>query len=201
MKKLLNPIEFFNDKKLLLTNLIIFVIGTVISVFMKAWFSSVIQVLFKSKINIYETSIENIVCVLLLTVIFYISGKIINKKTRLIDCLNLSLFIRIPFYIVTLFNLTGKLSQNMPIKAEDGSIKIPSTSSTSTSSTSSTSLSDYIIFRTISALEILIIIFLILVIYRSFKTITNAKRTSDYVIFIIILLTGIIISPIILNLI
>jgi hypothetical protein len=193
MKKLLNPIEFFNDKKLLRTNLIIFVIGTVISVFMKAWFSSVIQVLFKSKINIYETSIENIVCVLLLTVIFYISGKIINKKTRLIDCLNLSLFIRIPFYIVTLFNLTGKLSQNMPIKAEDGSIKIPSTSSTS--------LSDYIIFRTISALEILIIIFLILVIYRSFKTITNAKRTSDYVIFIIILLTGIIISPIILNLI
>lgn len=191
MKKLLNPIEFFDDKKLLITNLIIFVAGTIVAVFMKAWFSSIIQVLFKSKVNVYETIIENIVCVLLLTAVFFISGKIINKKTRFIDCLNLGLYIRIPFYIVTLFNCTGVLSQNMPIKKEDGSINIPTPSSPS----------DYFISLTTSALNILIIIFLILVIYRSFKTITNAKKTSDYVIFIIILLTGIILSPVILNLI
>lgn len=191
MKKLLNPIEFFDDKKLLMTNLIIFVAGTIVAVLMRAWFSSIIQVLFKSKVNVYETIIENIVCVLLLTAVFFISGKIINKKTRFIDCLNLGLYIRIPFYIVTLFNCTGVLSQNMPIKKEDGSINIPTPSS----------LSDYFISLTTSALNILIIIFLILVIYRSFKTITNAKKTSDYVIFIIILLTGIILSPVILNLI
>ncbi|HLW41644.1 MAG TPA: hypothetical protein VKY82_04685 [Flavobacterium sp.] len=191
MKKLLNPIEFFDDKKLLITNLIIFVAGTIVAVLMRAWFSSIIQVLFKSKVNVYETIIENIVCVLLLTAVFFISGKIINKKTRFIDCLNLGLYIRIPFYIVTLFNCTGVLSQNMPIKKEDGSINIPTPSSPS----------DYFISLTTSALNILIIIFLILVIYRSFKTITNAKKTSDYVIFIIILLTGIILSPVILNLI
>lgn len=191
MKKLLNPIEFFDDKKLLMTNLIIFVAGTIVAVFMKAWFSSIIQVLFKSKVNVYETIVENIVCVLLLTAVFFISGKIINKKTRFIDCLNLGLYIRIPFYIVTLFNCTGVLSQNMPIKKEDGSINIPTPSSPS----------DYFISWTTSALNILIIIFLILVIYRSFKTITNAKKTSDYVIFIIILLAGIVLSPVILNLI
>lgn len=191
MKKLLNPIEFFDEKKLLTINLIIFIAGTVIAIYTQAWFSSIIQVLLKSKMDAYETISENILCVLLLTVIFWVSGKIINKKTRLIDCVNLALYIRIPFYIATLLNLSGALSKTMPIKKEDGSINIPSPSSTTNS----------FISLIASAMNILIIIFLILVIYRGFKTITNAKKTTDYVVFILILLTGIILSPIILNLI
>ena len=193
MNKLLNPIEFYNDRKLLIANLIIFVIGTALAVIMQAWFSSAIQLLFKSKISIYETTLENIISISLLTCVFFISGKIINRKTRLIDCLNLSLYTRIPFYIISLLNLTGSLSRNMPIELEDGSIKIPSSSALNST--------DYIISFITSCLNIVVIIFLTIVIYRSFKTLSNAKKTSDYIIFVVLFLLTTILSPSIINLI
>lgn len=191
MKKLLNPIEFFNDKKLLIANIIIFVIGTIISVFTKAWFCSIIQTLFKSKINAYETILENIICIILLTSIFYTAGKIANKKTRLLDCLNLSFFIRIPFYLVSLLNVSGILSEKMPSKSQDGTIKIPSASSSI----------DYIISITSSILSLIIIVYLIFLIYNSFKTLSNAKKTSNYLILMILFIAITIFSPTILNLI
>jgi len=194
IKKLLNPIEYFNDRKLLLFNFLIFIIGTIIAILMKGWFSSVIQLLFKSEVNIYETTTENIIVIILLTIVFFSAGKIINKKTRLIDCLNLSFYTRIPFYLISLLNFKGSLSRSMPIKLEDGSIKIPSTNALYNTS-------DYIISFITSCLNILVIIFLIIVIYRSFRTLSNAKKTIDYVIFIAIFLIVTILSPIILNLI
>jgi len=192
MMKLLNPIAFYNDRKLLIANLIIFAVGTALAVLVQAWFCSTIQLLFKSKINIYETTIENIIAISLLTLVFFTAGKIINKKTRLIDCLNLSLYTRIPFYIISLLNFNGALSRNMPIELEDGSIKIPPPSSLAT---------DYIISFITSCLNIVVIIFLLVVIYRSFKTLSNAKKTSDYIIFVGIFLLVTILSPIIINLI
>lgn len=194
MMKLLNPIAFYDDRKLLIANLIIFVVGTALAVLMQAWFCSTIQLLFKSKINIYETTIENIIAISLLTLVFFTAGKIINKKTRLIDCLNLSLYTRIPFYIISLLNFNGALSRNMPIELEDGSIKIPPPSALTNST-------DYIISFITSCLNIVVIIFLIVVIYRSFKTLSNAKKTSDYIIFVGIFLLVTILSPIIINLI
>lgn len=194
MKKLLNPIEFYNDRKLLIVNLIIFAVGTALAVLMQAWFSSTIQLLFKSKISIYETTLENIISISLLTFVFFVAGKIINRKTRLIDCLNLSLYTRIPFYIISLLNFNGALSRNMPIELEDGSIKIPSPSALANST-------DYIISFITSCLNIVVIIFLIIVIYRSFKTLSNAKKTSDYIIFVVLFLLITIFSPVIINLI
>lgn len=183
MKKILNPIEFFNDKKLLITNLIIFVIGTVISVFMKAWFSSNFSVFFRTEINTYKTFTENTLSILLTAIVFLIAGKIINKKVRLIDCLNLSLFIRIPSYLITLTNILGTHSRNFPNINKDGSIILPSYSTL-----------DIIILRSTSILNILIIIYFIILIYKSFKTIANAKKTSDYLILVTLLILSMILS-------
>ena len=88
MKKLLNPIEFFNDKKLLIANIIIFVIGTTVSVLMCANFESPIDLHFDSKIVPLQTILGNTIATISLFIVFFISGKLINIKTRWIDCLN-----------------------------------------------------------------------------------------------------------------
>src|SRR5690554_7105604 len=115
MKKLLNPIEYFDEKKLLTINLIIFIAGTTLAIFMKAVFGSPIDLHFAPEISVLNTLPSNIYAILLMTAALFISGKIINSKTRFIDCLNLSLYLRIPYYILTFWNITGTFS-NMTSK-------------------------------------------------------------------------------------
>src|SRR5690554_7256639 len=103
MKKLLNPIEFFDDKKLLITNLIIFAIGMVVATLMRAVFGSPIEFHFLSEIEVSQTILSNLYAIGIMTFVLFISGKIINSKTRFIDCLNLSLYLRIPYYFLRLW--------------------------------------------------------------------------------------------------
>src|SRR5690554_4401999 len=175
MKKLLNPIEFFDDKKLLMTNLIIFAIGTIVAVFMRAWFSSNFSIFFRTEIDPFRTFTENILSVILTALVFLISGKIINKKVHFIDCVNLSLFIRIPSYVASLTNIIGTHNRNVPKINKDGSISLP---------TSFSNIDTAILIFT-QLLNIIIIIYFIVLIYRSFKTISNAKKSSDYLILVI----------------
>src|SRR5690606_3667236 len=104
MKKLLNPIEFYNDRKLLIVNLIIFAVGTTLAAYFRGWFDHTFHLSFRTDINFYKTFIESGVCVLLLGIFIFIAGKIINNKTRFIDALNLAFYIRIPFYLFALTN-------------------------------------------------------------------------------------------------
>ena len=63
MKKLLNPIEFYNDRKLLIANLIIFVVGTTLASYFRGWFDHTFHLSFRTDINFYKTFIESGVCV------------------------------------------------------------------------------------------------------------------------------------------
>lgn len=184
MKKLLNPIAFFEEKKLLTINLILFVIGTVVSVLMCATFESPIDLHFQSKIVPSKTILGNAVATFSLFLIFLISGKIINKKTRWIDCLNLALWSRIFYYVLTLINLTFFFSDLTSSLEKSNDIK----------EIANFDLSDMIIAYTFAFFFLAFMLVLGLTIYRSFKTITNAKKTSDYLILVGVFITITIIS-------
>lgn len=186
MKKLLNPIEFYNDKKLLIANLIIFAVGTALAVLMQAWFSNNFSVMFRTDINTYKTITENVLSIIITASIFFLAGKIINKKTRLIDCFNLSFFIRIPSYILSLTNIIGTHSRNFPTINKDGSISF----------SSSLSPTDIILLNLTQILNILVIIYFIVLIYRSFKTISNSKKTSHFLILVLLLILSIFLTTV-----
>ena len=184
MKKLLNPIEFFDDKKLLIFNLIVFAIGTVVAILMKATFSSPIDLHFATKIIPLETFFGNLVSVTALFVTFFLSGKIINKKTRFIDCLNLAFYVRIPYYVLTLSNFSYYFS-NQLIKIEeenDLNVLVENT------------LTEMIIGYVFIFCFFAFLLMLGITIYRGFTIITNAKKTSDYLILVGIFLTITILS-------
>lgn len=188
MKKLLNPIEFFNDKKLLIVNFIIFIVGTAIAAYMRGWFDHTFHLSFRSDINFYKTFIESAVCVLLLSIFIFIAGKIINKKTRFIDSLNLTFYIRIPFYLFALTNYDGKYSiMNSQIAEGNITVKLPSTSL------------DFIILIITSLLSIVILILQFITIYKGFKTLSNAKKVTDYLILAVLLILSMVISSLILK--
>ncbi len=183
MKKLLNPIEFFDDKKLLMTNLIIFAIGMVVATLMRAVFGSPIEFHFLSEIEVSQTILSNLYAIGIMTFVLFISGKIINSKTRFIDCLNLSLYLRIPYYFLTLWNITGTFSNMTSKLLNQNNITEILPSSTV----------DMFVLTTFSILIFVVWALKAIVVFFSFKTIANAKKISDYLI-----LTGIFITSTIL---
>lgn len=187
MKKILNPIEHFDEKILFKINLIIFAIGTAAAVFFRGWFDNTFHLAFRTHTAPLPTLLENVMSVLLITAAFFITGKIINKKTRWIDSLNLALYIRIPFYIMVLSNITGIFSNMMP-EIEKGnriSVQLP------------THESDYVILFIFSLISILVVVLQFIVIYRGFKTLANAKKITDYLILITFFIITMFISSII----
>ena len=184
MKKLLNPIEFFNDKKLLIANIIIFVIGTTVSVLMCANFESPIDLHFDSKIVPLQTILGNTIATISLFIVFFISGKLINKKTRWIDCLNLALYTRILFYFLSLINITSFFSSQTSALETTNDLD----------SLNKIDLADMIIGYSFVFIFFAFLLLLGITIYRSFTTISNAKKTSDYLILVGIFLFTTIIS-------
>ncbi len=184
MKKLLNPIEFFGEKKLLTINLIVFIAGTTLAVFMKATFGSPIDLHFASEISVLNTLLSNISAILMMTAILFISGKIINLKTRFIDCLNLSLYLRIPYYFLTFWNITGTFSDMTSKLLNQNSITELLPSSTI----------DMIVITSFSILSLIALALKALIVYFSFKTISNAKKIADYLILVGVFLTILILS-------
>lgn len=187
MKKLLNPIEFYNDRKLLSTNFVFFIIGTFLAIFMKAVFGSPIDLHFEDTLVPTESIVGNIVAILTMTIVLLAAGKIINKKTRFIDCLNLALYIRIPYYILTLWNISGTFSKMKPTSSDDSRVIVNLPTATL----------DMIIIGSFSILAIMVLVLKGIIIYLSFKTITNSKKTSDYFILIVFIIISIVASYII----
>lgn len=188
MKKLLNPIEFFNDQKLLFANLIIFVIGTSLAAYFRGWFDHTFHLSFRTDINFYKTFTESGICVLLLGIFIFIAGKIINNKTRFIDSLNLAFYIRIPFYLFALTNYDGRYS-DMNAQIAEGNITmiLPSTSL------------DFVILIITSLLSLIILVFQFITIYKGFKTLSNAKKVTDYLILVGLLIVSMIVSSLLLK--
>ena len=184
MKKLLNPIEYFDEKKLLTINLIIFIAGTTLAIFMKAVFGSPIDLHFAPEISVLNTLPSNIYAILLMTAALFISGKIINSKTRFIDCLNLSLYLRIPYYFLTFWNITGTFSDMTSKLLNQNSITELLPSSTI----------DMIVITSFSILSLIALALKALIVYFSFKTISNAKKIADYLILVGVFLTILILS-------
>lgn len=188
MKKLLNPIEFYNDRKLLIVNLIIFVLGTTLAAYFRGWFDHTFHLSFRTDINFYKTFIESGVCVLLLGIFIFIAGKIINNKTRFIDALNLAFYIRIPFYLFALTNYDGRYSDlNSQIAEGNIMVALPSTSL------------DFIILIITSLLSLAILVFQFITIYKGFKTLSNAKKITDYLILAALLIVSMIVSSLLLK--
>jgi|SRR5690606_32572456 len=182
MNKLLNPIEFFDDKKLLITNLIIFFIGTVLSITMYATYESPIDLHFSDKIVPEKTIIGNTLSVTSLFLSIFLAGKIINKKTRIIDCLNLALYLRIFYYVLSLINITHFIrNETSELNNKNNHFF------------SENQFLDMLFGYLMAFFLFSFIIIQGIVVYRSFKTITNSKKTTDYFILVALLL-GFIIS-------
>lgn len=186
-KTLFNPFEKYSEKTLLIFGIITTILGSFLGYLMNARFDGIVDMHLVENIECYEPLVDNIINVLVIFVLFFAFGKMINPKTRAVDILNVSLISRIPIYLVTLTNIGGyleKSTQNMLDKIDFENLNnVPQFE-----------FSDMAISLVFSVVMILLLIYMIVLFWKGFQTATNTKGVRNIIIFIILFIAAEILS-------
>jgi len=178
MKRLLqfikNPFEISSDKSLTTTGIILFIIGIILAYFFQIQLQ-ILRVNPLVKLTITDIIIGHLIILSALTIVYFILGKIINRKTRLLDILNMVLISLAPLYLIFFENINGYMYEE--IHQMEEAIKSGGILNIKTS----------IFSVIISVLSISITIYFIYLLFIGFKTATNAKKIWHYVLFFAIL--------------
>ena len=190
MKNILsNPFKNYSEKQLLLFGFLLAIVACALSTELNGRFDGVFGLHFVEKTTIIISLIDMAIVISVLTFLLFIVGKLINKKTRLIDVLSVSLIAKIPFYFLLIFNINSKmldithklldsLSQKKAIHLETLDLSL-------------------LVFSGIATFMCLI--WSVILLYNGFKTATNVKETKHIILFILSIITAEVVSKIILN--
>jgi len=185
MKTLLfKPFEKYSENKLLIIGIIATIIGTYFAYIFNLRFNGALDVHIVKETSIKQSIIDNLINLISLITLFYIAGKYINTKTRLIDIISTVVVSRIPYYTLPLLNFNNILSD-----ATNGMMKFMGPESVH-----HMPVSHIIILIAFTIISILMVIWYITLLYNGFKIATNAKEKSSTVLFIVALITAEILS-------
>ncbi|WP_300566035.1 YIP1 family protein [Flavobacterium sp.] len=179
----LNPFEKYSDRILLITGLLFSTFAVLLAYTFNARFDGFLDLHFSDNTTIYQSLSDVLIGIISGTIVFFGIGRLINKKTRLIDILSTCLIAKIPFYISPLLNINGFMynttSRVVKIANPENVHKISTT--------------DIIILMATSTLTLLTLIWMIALLFNGFKIATNSKETKHTLFFI----AGIIIAEIV----
>src|SRR5690554_451550 len=186
-KVLFNPFEKYSEKTLLIFGITATVLGSFSGYLMNARFDGIIDMHLVREVQFQNILIDNLINTLVLFIMFFAFGKIINPKTRAIDILNVSMICRIPMYLVALGNVGGYLeraTQNMLDGIDlDNLQNIPQFE-----------MLALVVILIFSILSIGFLVWMIVLLWKGFKTATNTKETKNVIIFIVLVILAEIIS-------
>lgn len=188
---ILNPFTKFSERQLLLIGVFSAIIGNLIASAFGVTYDGVLDVHLKPQITFLESVKENVISIIIVTLLLFVLGKLINAKTRFIDILNSCLFFRIPIYLSALLTALPiiKTVETEVLKNIDSMDKIKFEPI------------DLIGLIIISVILIVLLIYAITLLFQGFKTATNAKKGLHYLGFGIAIVLAEVISKIVLSLI
>jgi hypothetical protein len=177
LKKLLNPFAYFNDK-------ILFGIGISFH-FIVALIAKLTNSFFPDFLSIKKNGIEysyidllyqNTRNVAIAIIILFILGKIINKKTRLIDIINVVLISRIAYYFIFITDFIPIVNESMEKVLQGLKSNLPNVLQDPTTMT---------VVLIVAFLALLLLATMFYYLYIGFKTVTNLKTYKETFLFII----------------
>lgn len=181
-----NPYRWLQDRNLLTISVFSLLIGMIISHFCQVEFQ-VLRINPLNEVSWIKAFFNQLIIIAVPTVLFFITAKIINKKTRLLDILTTVTVALIPYYILALQNINHFLTNET--HAIEEAMK-------------SGNFTDYLpspLFILLSILSLVFIAYYIYLLVTGFKTATNSKKAWHYILFVLALILSDIIASIIIN--
>ncbi|MBW2962065.1 hypothetical protein [Mesonia aestuariivivens] len=186
MKKvLLEPFEHYTEKKLLGIGILGTLIGCFIAYVFHARFDGVLDVHFVKAIEIYHPFLDNSINIITLSLLLFITGKIINKKTRCIDILNACLIARLPYYLISFGNINNymlMLSQKL-LNFDPSQPQLMPIGGV-----------DLLLLLAFAFISLLLLIYFLYLLYKGYQIATNAKGALAIGLFILAVLIAEVIS-------
>ena len=188
IKKLLNPFAYFEDKALLIIGVLAHLIFTYIAKLTNSNFPDFLSIK-KGLINFtfWDLLYQNTRNIAIAILFLFILGKIINKRTRFIDIVNVVLISRIAYYIVFITDFIPIVNNKLN-KVTD-SIQSNNLSVLQESST-------MLVILIVAFVAIFFICVMFYYLYIGFRTVTNLKTIQQTFAFIATILFIIIISSV-----
>lgn len=187
-KLFLNPFAKFSEIQLLVFGIAITFIGSFFGFFFQVSFDGILDV-HQNNVTFFESLKENAINLLSIFVFLFILGKIINKRTRIIDILNTSFISRLPIYIVAIFANNPAMervaNQVLANKENLQNLQFNPT--------------DLIIVLGFSMIMMVFLAYSIVLLANGFRTATNVKKWQHYVFFAIAIVIAEIVSKILIN--
>ena len=181
---LLNPFTKFSEKTLFFFGLITLFTGSYTAFLCGVTFDSMIEVHLNSEMTFLNSLKENSFYLVLITVLLFAFGKIINKRTRIIDIVNTAFLFRISFYFMAMLtafpilkSVENEIKKN--INSLDKLVIKPL---------------DMILLLLITCVILLLLVYAFILLFQGFKTATNAKKPIHFIFLGLLLLFAEIIS-------
>lgn len=183
---LLKPFEVYSEKKLLIIGTIVTILGSLSASYFNVRYDGAIDLHFVDNTNLYQPFIDNIINIISLCIPLFIVGKIINNKTRIIDIITVILISRIPFYMISLFNINNLVyNTSKKLISINPAEKIAQIKNI-----------EWFIIIMAGILTIIGLIWFITLLFNGYKTATNAKGGKSIFLFIVAIIVAEILSKI-----
>lgn len=190
MKALIfNPFEKISEKKLLLIGITSMLVGATLGYLFNARYDGVFDLHFEKNTSYFNALLDILISVSTTCILLLAVGKYTNSKTRLIDIFNACSMAKIPFYVLTLFNINNWIyysSAKLVESLQHNLMKMPS-------------LSEFVPVLLFSMLTILGLVLSALLLFNGYKVATNAKGTKSIGLFVVALFLAEIFSKIIIS--
>lgn len=190
-KTFFNPFEKFDEKQLLIVGLVFFVINAVACYFTKIQMDSIYHFSFNENISLVQAFIFTGISYLFSIIVFFILGKIFNRRTRIIDITNTVLISQVPtllLIITTNLSYIERLGENAK-KISQHPEKL------------NLAIVDLLLLSIFALFVLGVIVYSFTLFYNGFKTATNMKKWQHIVIFVIVFLFSILVCQLFLPLI
>jgi hypothetical protein len=174
-KILFNPFEKFSEKIILVYGIGANLIGLLFAFYFNVKFTGFLKVNYLDSIVLISVLLQTFLIISVFSVLLFFVGKIINTKTRLIDIFITVLIARIPFYFMTFFNFKDLIFQHI------NRLKIL----VQTNKISGDLIFDSPVIILFYIVSILVVVWAIVLLYKGFRTATNAKESKHIFYFII----------------
>ncbi len=188
-KLIFNPFGIYSEKQLLVAGILNTLAGSLLGAALNISFDGVLDI-HQNETDFVTSLKENSINVASMFTVLFITGKLINGKTRAVDILNTSTVARFSMYIggvITAMPLLTRIGGEI-IKHQDDLQHL------------NINPLDLALLFAISMLLLTITAYYIVLLVNGFKTSTNAKKWQHFVAFAVALIIAEIISKLLISL-
>lgn len=187
-KTIFNPFERFDEKLLLFVGIIAVILSIVAGYWTDTSFTSIYRISSIENASFKIIALSTLLSFLYAIIVLFILGKILNRKTRIIDIVNTVLISQL---FLILLQFAGKISS---LKLAGKSVVNYETNPSGTFP-----FLDFLIMISMTIISITTLIYSVTLFYNGFKTATNIKKWQHIVLFCAVSLISSLICQIIIN--